>query len=87
MIRVRVQQNSTTSNYSSRTHHVELTYNGSAWSLDGSMADPSLGGLATTFGWSISGGTNLRFSLSGMGGGNAGNVGMVLEQFVFYGAL
>lgn len=87
LVRVRVQQNSTTSNYSSRTHHIELTYNGSVWSLDGSMADPSLGGLATTFGWSISGGTNLRFSLSGMGGGNAGNVGIVLEQFVFYGAL
>ena len=87
LVRVRVQQNSTTTNYSARTHHVELTYNGSAWSLDGTMADPSLGGLATTFGWSISGGTNLRLSLSGMGGGNAGNVGMVFEQFIFYGAL
>lgn len=87
LVRVRVQQNSGSVNYSARNHHVELTFNGVSWTLDGSLAEPALGGLATTHAWSISGGTNLRFSLSGMGGGNAGNVGMVLEQFIFYGAL
>ena len=87
LVRVRVQQNSTTTNFSARTHQIELTYNGSVWSLDASLADPSLGGLGLSFGWAISGGTNLRLSLSGMGGGNAGNVGMFLEQFAFYGAL
>ena len=87
LVRVRVQQNSGSVNYSARTHHIELSYNGASWSLDGSLAAPALGGLATTHAWAISGGTNLRLSLSGMGGGNAGNVGMVLEQFIFYGAL
>ena len=87
LVRVRVQQNSTTTNFSARTHQIELTYNGSTWSLDASLADPSVGGLGLSFGWSISGGTNLRLSLSALGGGNAGNVGMFLEQFVTYGAL
>ncbi|MBK7759557.1 MAG: hypothetical protein IPI35_24800 [Deltaproteobacteria bacterium] len=87
LVRVRVQQNSTTTNFSARTHQIELTYNGTTWSLDASMADPSVGGLGMSFGWAISGGTNLRLSLSAMGGGNAGNVGMFLEQFVNYGAL
>ena len=86
LVRVRIQQNSTTTNFSARTHQIELTYNGT-WSLDASLADPSVGGLGLSFGWSISGSTNLRLSLSGMGSGNAGNVGMFLEQFAFYGAL
>ena len=85
-VRVRVQQNATTTSFHARTHQVELTYNGSAWSLDGTVQDPAIGALAVTMGWSISS-TNLRLALSGLGGGNSGNVGMLFLDFVYYGAL
>lgn len=86
-VRVRVQQNSTTFSFSARSHQIELTYSGTFWTVDGALADPSLGALSLAFGWSITGGSTLRLSLSGLGASNAGNVGMILEQFLFYGAL
>lgn len=86
LVRVRVQQNSTTSSFMARTAQLELTCSGGVWSIDATSMYASVGPLATSLGWLISG-SNLRMNLSGVGGGNAGNVALVFEQFIFYGAL
>lgn len=87
LVRVRIQQNSPTSSFVARTAQIELTYNGSAWSIDATGLYSSMGPLGTSLGWLISGGTNLRMVLSGLASDSAGNVGLVFEQFLFYGAL
>ena len=87
LVRMRIQQNATTSAFQGRTHQFDLTFNGSAWTIDATASYGSLGSLGATMGWSVSGGTNLRLALSAMGVSNSGNVGLVFEQFVFLGAL
>ena len=87
LARMRVQQNATTTSFQGRTHQFDLTYNGSSWTIDGTASFAGLGPLSVTVGWSISGATNLRLTISGMGAGNSGNVGLVFEQFVYLGAL
>lgn len=87
LVRLRIQQNSPTSSFVARTVQIELTYSGSAWSIDATGMYTSIGPLGTSLGWLISGGTNVRMVLSGLASDSAGNVGLVFEQFLFYGAL
>ncbi len=87
LVRVRAQQSSPTASFMARSAQIELTYNGSAWSIDATGQYTSMGPLAPSLGWMIVSGSTLRMTLAGLGSSSVGNVGLVLEQFIFYGAL
>lgn len=86
LIRVRVQQNAATSSFQARTHQMELSFNGTSWSIDANALGPAIGALNPVVGWQVTG-AGLRLNLSGLGAGDSGNVGVVFEQFFTYGAL